>query len=323
MKLKVITSFEQERYIDFMCSQGFDVTRVAKGDGGEADTIERMRGYSAVAVMDETFSAPVLEALKDELKILVRLGIGYDKVDTAYAAKLGICCCNTPGVMSAGVAEQTITMMLECARGFYRAHQIMQQGGWDRGQTPARQLEGSTVGLIGFGHIAQRVAQYLQGFNCRILAYDVAYDESKLKELHVHKASLEQIAVQSDFISLHVPLLPATEKLVDAAFLKRMKPTAYLINTSRGGTVDEQALVVALREGEIAGAGLDVFTQEPTPRDNPLRYMDNCFVNPHMATFTQECFQAGFEGIVKCLKEFEAGQIPEFCLNPAYVQYLR
>ena len=109
MKLKVITSFEQERYIDFMCSQGFDVTRVAKGDGGEADTIERMRGYSAVAVMDETFSAPVLEALKDELKILVRLGIGYDKVDTAYAAKLGICCCNTPGVMSAGVAEQTIT----------------------------------------------------------------------------------------------------------------------------------------------------------------------------------------------------------------------
>jgi phosphoglycerate dehydrogenase-like enzyme len=109
--------------------------------------------------------------------------------------------------------------------------------------------------------------------------------------------------------------------MVNAAFLANMLPTAYLINTSRGGTVDEAALIHALQTGVIAGAGLDVFETEPTPADNPLRRLPNVYLTPHAATNNEECIRAGFEGIIKCLKEYESGQVPEFCLNPDYVNH--
>ena len=321
MKLKVVTAYNLDKEVDRVRDAGFEVTRVAGPANTEDLVIEKMRGFDAIAAFAEPYPAKVLEGLKDDLKILVRHGIGYDKVDIERATQLGICVCNTPGTMSTGVAEETVAMMLECTRGFYRAHIAMQHGKWDRGNGPTNQMEGSTVGLIGFGNIGQRVAQYLKGFQCRILAYDIYYNEDKLQELGVEKATLDEIAAQSDFVSVHVPALPETRQIVNEAFLAAMKPSAFLINTSRGDTVDEKALISALQNHIIAGAALDVFEVEPTPVDNPLRYMDNCFVNPHRATYTYGCIRAGFDGIVKCLKEYEAGEIPQFCLNPEYVKY--
>jgi D-3-phosphoglycerate dehydrogenase len=213
-------------------------------------------------------------------------------------------------------------MLLECARGFYRRDREIKAGGWSRGPV-THQLEGSTIGLLGFGNIAQRVAQYLQGFHCRVLAYDVHYNESALEAFGVEKASIDEIAAASDFVSVHVPHLPETDKIINAAFLRKMKPSAFLINTSRGGTVDEPALIGALKEGVIAGAGLDVFQIEPMTADNELRRLDHVFLTPHCATNTHECIRAGFDGIIQAFTEFQSGKVPRFCLNPTYAANAR
>jgi len=322
MSFRVGLSFPIKKYYGYLRDHGFDITEVNMLRNDEDETIEKMHGFDAIAAMGETFTPRVLEALKDHLKIIVRHGIGYDRVDIDYAAKLGICCCNTPGTMSSGVAETVVAMMLECTRGFYKRHNIIAQGGWDHLDV-TRQFEGSTIGLVGFGNIAQRVAQYLQGFNVRILAYDIRYNEEAVKKFGVIKSSLDDIAAESDFVSVHVPHLPETTDIINAAFLSKMKPTAYLINTSRGGTVDEKALISALKNKVIAGAGLDVFKKEPMEADNELRKLDNVFLTPHSATYTYECIQAGFDGIIKTFNEFKEGRVPDFCLNPSYVENIR
>ena len=203
MRFRVGMSVPQSQYYQYMRERGFDVEPVEMLRNDEQETMEKMRGFDAIVAMGELFNARVLDALKDDLKIIVRHGIGYDRVDIDYAAKLGICCCNTPGTMSSGVAETTITMMLECTRGFYKRERDMKEGKWNRGPVTS-QLEGTTVGLVGFGSIGQRVAQYLSGFNCRILANDVHYNEDALKTLHVEKSSMDRIAAESDFVSIHV-----------------------------------------------------------------------------------------------------------------------
>lgn len=322
MSFRVGMSYPRVEYYDYLRSHGFDVHKVEMLRNDEEETIEKLHGFDAIAAMGELYSARVLDALKDHLKILVRHGVGYDRVDTDYAAQVGICCCNTPGTMSSGVAETTLAMMLECVRQFYLRDREIRSGVWSRGPVTG-ELEGATVGLVGFGNTAQRVAQYLQGFRCRILAYDVRYNEAVLQGLGVEKASLDEIAAQSDFVSLHVPHLPETTDLINASFLAKMKPTAFLINTSRGSVVDEPALIQALRQGVIAGAGLDVFRNEPLEPDSELRKLDNVFLTSHVAGQTHACIRAGFDGIIQAFNEFQEGKIPRFCLNPAYVNHVR
>ena len=322
MTLRIATSIREPQYLAYCRAQGINIAHVELEKNDELGNIEKLKGFDGVIAMSEPYSSRLLEELKDNLKIIIRHGIGYDRVDIQYAQKLGICCCNTPGAMSTGVAETALTMMLELCRKFYLYNANLSRGRWDKG-IKTNQFEGSTIGLVGFGNIAQCLARYLNGFTgCRILAYDLHYNEEALKKYHVEKATLEQIAKESDFVSIHVPLLPSTAKMIDAKFLSTMKPHAYLINTSRGGTVDETALIQALRDGVIAGAALDVFETEPVSPDNPLLFLDNVFKTPHIATNTNGCALAGFDGCIKCLKEYEAGQVPEYALNPGYVNYL-
>ncbi|MGI6366974.1 MAG: phosphoglycerate dehydrogenase [Anaerolineae bacterium] len=318
MAFRVGMGIRWPEYYGYMREAGFDIVEVPFARNTEDLVIENYAGVNAVVAMGEPFTPRVLEALKDNLRFIIRHGVGYDKIDVPYATRLGICVCNTPGAMSTGVGETTIALMLEISRGFFRSDREIKGGGYSRGPV-TRGLEGATVGLIGFGNIGQKVARLLQGFNCRILAYDVRYNEARVQELGVEKASLEQIARESDFVSVHVPLMPATAKMVDAAFMARMKPSAYLINTSRGGTVDEEALIQALKQGTIAGAGLDVFAIEPLPPESELRQLDNVFLTGHLATQTTVCIQAGFDSIIRSLREFQAGEIPFGCLNPDYV----
>lgn len=322
MSFKVGMGIRWPEYYDYMRAAGFDVVQVPFAQNTEDAVIANYQGIDAVVAMGEPFTPRVLDALKDSLRFIIRHGVGYDKIDVPYAASVGICVCNTPGAMSTGVGETTIGLMLEISRGFFRSDREIKAGGYNRGPV-TRGVEGATVGLIGFGNIGQKVARLLQGFNCRILAYDVRYNEDAVRELGVEKADLDQIARESDFVSVHVPLMPATAKIVDAEFLAKMKPTAYLINTSRGGTVDEEALIAALKNNTIAGAGLDVFSVEPLPVDNELRTLDNVFMTAHLATQTTVCVQAGFDSIIRSLREFQAGQIPYGCLNPSYVDNAR
>lgn len=323
MAFRIATGVHEQEYLDYCRAQGIDIVDVDLQKNDELGNIEKLRGFDGVIAMSEPYTPRVLEALKDDLKLILRHGVGYDAVDTVYAAKLGICCCNTPGAMSTGVAETAISMMLELSRKFYERNAKMSEGLWHKG-TKTHQFEGSTIGLVGFGNIAQCLARYLSGFTgCKILAYDIRYNEEALEKYNVQKASLDQIARESDFVSVHVPLIPATAKIINAEFLAKMKPSAYLINTSRGGTVDEQALIQALKDGVIAGAALDVFEKEPVDPKNELLYMDNVFKTPHIATNTHECALFGFDGCIKCIKEYEAGQVPEYTLNPSYIENLK
>jgi D-3-phosphoglycerate dehydrogenase len=320
MSFRLGMAIRWPEYYDYMREAGFDVVKIEMQRNDEDEVIEKYRGIQAVVAMGEPFTPRVLDALKDDLQFVIRHGVGYDKINVDYAAQVGVCCCNTPGAMSTGVGETTLALMLEISRGFFRSDREIKAGGYSRGPV-TRGIEGATIGLIGFGNIGQKVARILQGFNPRLLAYDVRYNEDALRELHVEKASLEQIARESDLVSVHVPLMPQTANIVDAAFLAQMKPTAFLINTSRGGTVDEQALIEALKNGTIAGAGLDVFAKEPLPADSELRKLDNVFMTGHLATQTTVCIQAGFDSIIRSLREFQSGQVPYGCLNPSYVTH--
>lgn len=319
MSFRVVSRIAGPKWKDYCAERGIEVECVELEINDEDGIIEKMKGFDGIIAGGEPYTARVLDALKDHLKIIARHGIGYDKVDVAHATELGICCCNTPGTMSTGVAESALILMLELTRKFYQRNAALQQGKWDKG-TMVHQFEGATIGLFGFGNIAQCLARYISGFSgCRVLAYDIHYNEEALKKYGVEKATFEQVVRESDFVSIHVPLMPATNKIVNDEFLAMMKPTAYLINTSRGGTVDEQALIRALKNGVIAGAGMDVFEKEPADPTNELFALENVFKTPHIATNTFECVQAGFDGVIKCLKEFENGQVPTFTLNPGYV----
>lgn len=323
MALRIATGVHETKYLEYCRKQGIDIEDVGLEKNDELGNIEKLRGFDGVIAMSEPYSKRLLDELKGELKIILRHGVGFDRVDTKYAAELGICCCNTPGAMSTGVAETALTMMLELSRKYYIRNERMSKGSWDKGQK-TNQFEGSTVGLLGFGNISQCLCRYLSGFTgSRILAYDVKYNEDALKKYNVQKATIEEIARESDFVSIHVPLLPSTSKMVNEKFLSMMKPTAYLINTSRGGTVDEKALVQALNNGVIAGAAMDVFETEPVNPDNPLLYMDNVFKTPHISTNTESCALAGFDGCIKCIREYESGRVPEYSLNPSYVDHLK
>ena len=322
MALKIASRITGERWQKYCEGFGIKVDKLDMGLNDEKGNIEKLRGYSAVIAGAEPYSARVLDALKDDLKIIVRHGIGYDRVDVKHAEELGICCCNTPGTMSTGVAETALTMMLELSRKYYIRNQALREGRWDKGGA-TQQFEGCTVGLMGFGSIAQCLARYLSGFTAsRVLAYDVRYNEEVLTNYNVQKASMEEIARTADFVSIHLPLMPATEKLVNMDFLAMMKPTAYLINTARGGIVDEAALIKALKEGVIAGAALDVYEKEPADPENELFRLDNVFKTPHIATQTDACAQAGFDGVIRCLKEYMAGEVPAYAINPGYVNHM-
>lgn len=224
------------------------------------------------------------------LKVVGRHGVGVEAIDRQAAAARGITVVNTPKANLESVAEQCIAMMLMLAKRIHEADKAMRAGDWDsRYRLIGTELLGKTVGVVGFGSIGQRVAEICHhAFSMHILYHDVVPYPQQEAALGAVRESLEGVLAQADFVSVHTPLLPATRGLIDEAALKRMKPTAYLINTSRGPVIDQAALVSALQKGWIAGAGLDVFEPEPLPPDSPLLALTNVVLSPHMAAHTDE-----------------------------------
>lgn len=279
--------------------------------------IEISLNYDAILAGEEVYSKEVLEAIAGKVKIIARYGIGYDKIDIENATKNGIAIANTPGKMAKQVAELTLLMILALARNLCELNNIIKSGGWKHDLIGSL-LEGKTVGLVGFGSIAQKLSEYLQVFRCRILAYDVFFDSEVTSRFNVEKSELAEIAAESDFVSIHVPLNEETRCLIDRSFFERMKPTAFFINTARGKVVHEKDLIEALRGKRIAGAALDVFEQEPTNPHNPLLKMPNVIVSPHAGGLVKESITetalCAAEDIVSVLQ----GKRPQYLLNPDY-----
>jgi D-3-phosphoglycerate dehydrogenase len=246
----------------------------------------------------------------DRLKVIARYGVGVDNVDLEAARQKGIVVTNTPGANSVSVAELSIALILSLARGIPGAVAATRSGGWPR--TAGLSLEGKVVGLIGFGSIGKQVARRLSGFDCRLLAYDPIQDENFARAHQVELVSQEQVASQSDFLSLHLPLLPETRGVINADFLRKMKQGSFLVNTARGELIDEVALLAALQEGRLAGAALDVFPKEPPSADNPLLSLPQVLVTPHCASHTDGAMTAmGWMALNDCLAVLR-GETPKY-----------
>ena len=239
-----------------------------------------LAGVEGALIANEPLTEEVLRQAP-RLRAVVRTGTGYDSVDVAAAARLGISVSNLPGVNSNAVAEYTIGLLLAQARRLVPMAAAVAAGGWPRNN--GSELRGKTLGLIGRGAVAQRVAPLAEAFGMTVLS--------------TGQVPLDQLLRDSDFVSLHTALTPRTRHLIDAAALARMKPSAHLINTARGPLVDEAALAEAVRTGRLAGAALDVVDVEPLPANSVLRGVEGITVFSHMAGQTAEArLAAGLEG---------------------------
>jgi len=225
-----------------------------------------------------------------QLKVVARHGVGVEAIDRQAAAELGIAVVNTPDANVESVAEQCLGMMIALAKRLRLADRAIRAGDWEaRYRLIGNELLGKTLGLVGFGRIGRRLAAMCRhGLSMSILYSDVlAYPEAE-QELQAEKVGLGRLLRESDFVSLHTPLLRETRGLIGEAELRSMKPTAFLLNTARGPVVDQAALELALEQGWIGGAGLDVYDPEPLPADSKLLQMDNLVLSPHMAAHTDE-----------------------------------
>jgi len=246
----------------------------------------------------------------DRLKVISRYGVGVDAIDLNACREKGILITNTPGANSASVAELTLALILSLGRQIPEAVAATRQGSFPR--LEGISLVGKTVGLLGLGAIGKEVARRLIGFDCRILAFDPLPDEAFACQKGIHITPLAELLAESDFVSLHLPLLPETRLLVNDEFLARMKPGAYLINTARGELINETALLQALQSGHLRGAALDVFAKEPPDPDHPLLKLKQVIAVPHLGAQTDGATNAmGWMAFHDCLAVLR-GEEPKY-----------
>jgi D-3-phosphoglycerate dehydrogenase len=283
-----------------------------------AQVVEVCREVEGIVVSGTPVSAEVVEQAP-HLRVVANVGVGYDKIDVEACTRRHVVVTNTPGVVTGATADLSFTLLMAVARRLVEADRYVREGQWRNwtwGCMWGTDLEGKTLGILGFGRIGQAVARRASGFSMRILYHSVDRPTpEREQELGAQYVDRETLLREADFLSIHVPLAPDTNHLIGAAELALMKPTAFLINTSRGKVVEESALVEALQSKRIAGAGLDVFEFEPQIHP-ALLTMSNVIVTPHMGTATRETRLAmamkGADNLLAAL----AGQRPPNLVNP-------
>ena len=248
---------------------------------------EQIKGFDCVIVRSATkITKEVIDA-SDKLKLVVRAGVGLDNVDKAAAEAKGVVVQNTPEAPTVSVAEMVFSLMFSLARNITQADSSMKDERWEKKKLKGTELWNKTIGIVGFGRIGQEVGRRSKAFDMEVLSYGGRNIDVASKEVGAKKSDLKTIFEQSDYISLHVPLVPETKGMIGEKEFKMMKKTAFLINTARGGVVDEKALLEALNNGELAGAALDVFESEP-PVDWQLVKHPKLVATPHLASSTEE-----------------------------------
>lgn len=281
----------------------------------EADKLEKcavlMPGGKA------TVDRAVLERAP-HLKLVAKSGVGYDRIDVKACTERGIYVANTPLTNYRSVAEHAIGLMLACAKKLYPISLYLRHeypDFWCRERYEGTELYGKTLSVIGLGNIGRRVAKLADGFDMKIVGYDPYADPARLPSGIEVVGTMEEALERGDFVTLHVAGGPATFHMIDAAALARMKPTAILINVSRGTVVDEGALAEALKKGTIAGAGLDVFETEPLEPHNPLMLLENVVATPHCAGNTNDARLRTQRDCVSNILDWHNGIRPRFALN--------
>lgn len=250
--------------------------------------LEKISDYDAVIVRSRSkIRKDVIDAGK-KLKAIGRAGVGLDNIDVDYAKEKGIPVFNAPTSLTVSVAELTLGLMFCLARHLHHADRTMRAGEWNKKKYMGVELHGKTVGVIGFGRIGRELAIKCQGLGMKVLAYDPFLTLEDFKEYNAEQVELGQLFRESDFISVHVPATKENENFINAEKLALMKPTAYIVNTSRGLVMDEDALTDAIKSGKIAGAGLDVYQEEPLPEGSELKKLENVILTPHIGAGTED-----------------------------------
>ena len=268
-----------------------DAGHMVTYDEMDHDTLlAEISNYDGLLVRSRTKVTEEIVAAGAEgrLKVIGRAGIGVDNIDIKKAGKFGIKVVNAPTGATISVAELAIGHMLSLSRFLTHADKTMKNGEWIKKQLKGCELYGKTLGLIGCGNIGQKTAEYAQAFGMTVIGYDPFLSADELKKHQITKKDdLSEIMKESDYISLHIPHIDQTHHIINKDMIGLMKPTAFLINCARGGTVDEDALYNTLKNNKIAGAALDVFESEP-PKDTPLTSLDNVSMTPHIGANTKE-----------------------------------
>jgi len=276
------------RPFEVLAEAGFETVRADMSlEMDEDRLIHLLEGVSGAIVGVVPMTARVMENAPD-LKVVSMHGVGVDHIDLDAASRQGIVIANCPGANDQAVAELTIGLMIAVARNLSNVDHQLRQGSWGRYQ--GSELWNKTLGLVGFGRIGRGVAKRARGFDMQVLVYDPYITAEQIEMDHIELTQLENVITMADFLSLHSPLTPETKHIIGKAELRQMKKSAYLINTARGGLVDEEALYTALIEKHIAGAALDVFADEP-PTNSPLLKLDNLVVTPHIGAHTNEAIE--------------------------------
>ena len=284
----------------------------------EDEIVQASRGCEVILV--EHADTPVTKGVIDRLddcRLIAKYAVGFDNVDVAAATARGIIVCHAPNFCAEEVSDHAVALLLALARRVVQFNNHVRQGGWFDLQVepPLRRTKHRVLGLVGFGRIARLVARKLKPFGVKILAYDPFLDPRSAEVEGATLVSLERLFADSDFVSVHTPLTEETRHFICARLLALMKPTSFIVNTSRGPVIDEEALIQTLREKRIAGAALDVTEVEPLPASNPLRGLDNVILTPHQAATSVESLVDVRATIAASVEAFCKGYWPEFVVN--------
>ena len=280
-----------------------------------AETLQRIADHTVAVTNKVPFDKTILNAAEArDLKLIAVAATGTDIIDKEEAAKRGVKVCNVPGYATQSVAQFTMALMLELATGAGKYGKAVKSGAWQRSPIfsllafPTTELSGKQLGIIGYGNIGQSVAQMALGFGLEIL---IAARPGSARPIAKDRLPLNELLQRADIVSLHCPLTPETQNLINQQTLSLMKPTASLINTARGGLIDEAALIDALRNRKIAGAALDVISQEPPTADHPIiraaAELDHLLVTPHTAWSTREARERLLEAVQENIEAFQQG----------------
>ena len=296
---------------------------IVEGPTDEDGFIAFAQDCDAVYAKGMRFSQKVVNGLPERCRGIVLGSVGVDSVDVKAATARGMPVTNCPDTFIEEVADHAMMLLLSTHRRTVEQDRLVREGRWREGRTPLLQmprLMGLTLGLIAFGHVARAVARRAKAFGLRVIAYDPFIEELVMVEHGVLPSTLSEVLSQSDFVSMHAPARPEVEGMLGEEHFRQMKPTAVFINTGRGPTVQETALIKALDEKWIAYAGLDVLEQEPPGNNNPLLSMNNVILSAHTASASARFDPARRRHVGRELALLLEGKWPMSCVNPAVLQ---
>ncbi len=290
----------------------FEIRHVDGAD--RAALLPAIADVDAILVRSATkVDAEAIAAAKN-LKVVARAGVGLDNVDVKAATQAGVMVVNAPTSNIVSAAELAVALLLACARNIAPASQALKDGQWKRSKYTGVELTDKTVGVVGLGRIGLLVAQRLSAFGVKLVAYDPYVQPARAAQLGIRMLSLDELLAESDFITVHLPKTPDTVGLIGEEALRKVKPTVRIVNAARGGIVDEHALYIALKEGRVAGAGLDVFATEPCT-DSPLFEFESVVATPHLGASTDEAQEKAGIAVARSVRLALAGELVPDAVN--------